>query len=115
MNETLRDDPPEITTTEVRCPVCKARQPWSAACRRCRCDLTLLGAAAAGYFQLCRSCRQSLRGNRTAEALRSAAETYALYPSAESARLLAVCHFLREKWPAAATLLQGGRYSISDC
>ncbi len=29
----------------LRCPVCRARQPWQPTCRRCRADLRLLVAA----------------------------------------------------------------------
>ena len=109
MNEPLRDDEREITPAEVRCPVCQARQPWSAVCRRCKCDLTLLREAAEAYFHLCRNCRESLRGNWPEEALEKARQAYAIYPAEESARLLAVCHFLMENWPAAAAIMHENR------
>ena len=35
----------ETPDHQLRCPACRAQQPWQAQCRRCRADLQLLVAA----------------------------------------------------------------------
>ena len=91
---------------DVRCPTCGARQEWSDACRRCKCELILLrrvtGAVQAGR----RQCLRLLRVGRVGEALRHARRLYALSPDRPAARLLAVCHLLQGNWIAAATMAQ---------
>ncbi|MFH1918620.1 MAG: hypothetical protein ABIP48_01860 [Planctomycetota bacterium] len=90
----------------VRCPTCNARQAWADTCRRCQCDLTLLGSAHAACAGYRRRCLWHLRAGRIAEALRQAHRGHALCPDARSARLLAVCHLLSGNWARAITLAQ---------
>jgi hypothetical protein len=94
---------PASAARQVRCPACGAWQEWSDACRRCRCDLTLLRRAAATIGRSRRRALQALRAGRPAAAVRHARRCYALAPCAEAARLLAVCHLLAGNCPAAAS------------
>jgi hypothetical protein len=93
---------------EVRCPTCGVLQDWSDACRRCKCDLTLLRRVMEAAEASRRRCLCALRGGRTAEALRHARRWYALCPDRSAARLLAVCHLLAGDWPAAAAMARRG-------
>ena len=80
---------------DVRCPTCGAWQDWSDACRRCRCDLTLLRRMAEAIQASRRRCLCALRAGRTSEALHHARRLQALCPDRSAARLLAVCHLLQ--------------------
>lgn len=94
------------TEGDVRCPTCGARQEWSDACRRCKCDLTLLREVAhAVQATRCR-CMRLLRAGRVQEALREARRLYVLSPDHATARLLAVCRLLHGDWAAAITAAQ---------
>ena len=86
----------------VRCPACRAVQAWSDTCRRCKCDLRLLRAAAATRNSALRRCLHALRAGRVDEALRYARRYHALRPDAESARLLAACALQAGDWATAA-------------
>jgi hypothetical protein len=86
---------------EMRCPTCGARQGWSDACRRCKCDLRLLRAAAAAYEYHRGLCLGHLRAGRAARASRSARACLRLRPDAESSRLLALAHLLRGRFSLA--------------
>ena len=97
--------PPDPAT--VRCPTCRAEQPWSDACRRCRCDLRLLLAAAASYHRARRACLLHLRAGRPRAARLAAESCRALAATAESRRLLAVAALLSGDWAAAADLARG--------
>ena len=90
----------------VRCPTCNATQAWSDTCRRCTCDLTLLGSAHEACAGHRRRCLLFLRTGRLSEALRQAHRCYALCPDERSARLLAVCHLLSGNWTRAIALAQ---------
>ena len=94
--------PPEPVT--VRCPTCRAEQPWSDACRRCRCDLRLLRAAAASYHRSRRACLLQLRAGHPRAARLAAGHCRELAASAESRRLLAVAALLSGDWADAADL-----------
>lgn len=91
---------------DVRCPTCGARQAWSDACRRCKCDLSLLRRVTDAVGASRRRCLASLRAGRVQEALRHARRLYALCPDRPTARLLAVCHLLQGNWTAAVTMAQ---------
>ena len=88
---------------DVRCPTCGAWQEWSDACRRCRCDLTLLRCITEAAQTTRQRCLHALRGGRIAEAVRHAHRLRALCPDQSSARLLAVCQLLEGNWLSAAT------------
>jgi hypothetical protein len=94
--------PPNLSSDEVRCPTCDAVQEWSDACRRCRCDLTLLRQLTASASTSRHRCLRALRDGRLADALRHARRFHALSPGPTATRLLAVCHLLRGDWFSAA-------------
>ena len=96
--------PSEPSEAEMRCPVCRAAQAWSATCRRCKCDLGLLHSVFAASRQTQVRSLVNLRAGRFSEALQDARHAYELRPSEETKRLLAVCHLLCEDWPAALSL-----------
>ena len=94
------------TDQRMRCPTCGAKQTWSDACRRCKCDLTFLRSAAEASRGHRRRCLLLLRAGRHGEALRQAQRAYALHPDPRSARLLAVCHLLCGHWISALAIAQ---------
>jgi len=85
----------------VVCPTCGARQEWSDVCRRCKCDLRLLRAAAETYRRSRNGCLAALHGGRLALALERARDCERLMPGPESRRLSAVCALLNGDFPAA--------------
>jgi hypothetical protein len=91
----------EVSGAEMRCPVCRAAQPWSDACRRCKCDLGLLRSAMAALEHHRLQCLSNLRQARWPEALHHARQAHDLCPNEDTTRLLAVCHLLCEDWPSA--------------
>jgi predicted amidophosphoribosyltransferase len=91
---------------QVCCPTCGAVQPWSDACRRCRCELGFLHAAVEAARASRQRALRALRSGRAAEALRHARRLYALSPDPPAARLLAVCHFLLGNWRAAVSMAE---------
>lgn len=90
-----------ISPAGLSCPVCGARQPWSEACRRCKCDLALVRRVAEAGWLCRRRALELLRSGRPGEALRQAEEAYVVRPGADAGRLLAVCRLLCGHWPAA--------------
>jgi hypothetical protein len=88
----------------VRCPTCRALQPWSDTCRRCRADFRLLRACAAAYRQDRRACLEHLRAGSPRAALHAARRCHALRPDAESRRLLALAALQAGDWATAAEL-----------
>ena len=82
----------------VRCPTCRAEQEWSDVCRRCKCDLRLLRAAANVYLHNREQCLHELRAGRPRVALEHARACERLLPGADTPRLLAVCALLCEDW-----------------
>ncbi len=94
------------TDGDVRCPTCGARQEWSDACRRCKCELILLRRVTDAVQANRRRCLGLLQAGRVREALRYARRSYALSPDRPAARLLAVCHLLQGNWTAAFTMAQ---------
>jgi hypothetical protein len=94
------------TQSTVRCPACRAEQEWAATCRRCKCDLGLLLAAAETSRRCRRRCLDALRAGRRREAYRLARHGHWLSPDADSEGLLAVCALLRGDWTNALALAQ---------
>src|ERR1700679_1757253 len=86
---------------DMRCPTCGARQPWSDACRRCKCDLRLLRGAAAAFDGHRRHCLKLLNTGFPRPALRHALRCQHLDPGGESERLVAVCYLLSSQWSEA--------------
>lgn len=91
-----------------RCPTCRAEQPWSDTCRRCKCDLSLLHRAAQACQAQYRLCLQELSAGRTAAALAAARQCYAIKPTPAAARLLAVSALVERDW---ATAVAAGRHA----
>ena len=81
----------ETCEAEVTCPVCRAEQPWTNTCRRCRCDLGMLRQADAFARAIRRRALVALHNRRWTEALDEARAYHAIYAGEESRRLLAVC------------------------
>lgn len=92
---------------EMRCPVCRAVQPWSDACRRCKCDLSLLQSAMAAVEEHRLHCLGELRRAHWPQALHHARLAHELCPDEDTAGLLAVCHLLCEDWPSALAVAGG--------
>ena len=90
--------------TTVRCPTCRVTQEWSDTCRRCKCDLRLLRAAAESSRQIRRRCLEALRAGRRREASHLARHRHWLRPDGESRRLMALCALLRGDWATAVAL-----------
>ncbi len=94
----MDNDPP--SPDSMRCPACRASQEWSAVCRRCKCDLTLLRESADDYWQARRAVVRCLRDGQPLRALRWARSCDAIAPSDESRRLVAVSALLARDWAA---------------
>lgn len=82
----------------MRCPTCRAVQPWSDTCRRCKSDLRLLRELAGEYSALRGHCLLNLRQNRIGAAVELARRCLVLRDDADTRRLLAVCELLNGKW-----------------
>ena len=93
-----------IDPQTVRCPTCRASQPWSDNCRRCKSDLRLLRDFAGGYERTRRECLDHLRLGRLREARDAARRCFELSPDAGSRRLLALVALQSNDWAAAASL-----------
>jgi hypothetical protein len=93
-----------IDPETVRCPTCRAMQPWSDLCRRCKSDLRLLREFAEAYEQSRRACLDHLRHGRHREARAAANRCLELFPDPASRRLLALVALRSGDWPAAAAL-----------
>ena len=94
--------PPDPDT--VRCPTCRASQPWSDSCRRCQSDLRLLRCFASSYHRLRRSSLQSIRSGDPRSARLAARACLDLCPSDDALRLLAVCSLLEGNPDTALSL-----------
>jgi hypothetical protein len=75
----------------MRCPTCRANQPWSDTCRRCKCDLSLVHQMLRHRRTLHRACLNHLRRGNVDNAIQAARQIHQLMASATSRRLLAVC------------------------
>lgn len=85
-------NPPVVVTATFQCPACRAKQVWSAECRRCKADLTLLRRFELEVGRRRYQLLNELRFNRNTSALRHAKRLYQLRPDEDAARLLAVCY-----------------------
>ncbi len=90
-----------MNTATLRCPTCRAEQPWSDACRRCKSDLRLLREVADEYAATRMLCLTHLYRNQPGAALEEARHCFSLWADSDSRRLLAVCELLNRNWPAA--------------
>jgi hypothetical protein len=90
----------------MRCPTCGARQAWADTCRRCKCNLRLLRAAAAAYERHHRRSLQLLNAGAAELALPHARSCHLLNPGTESNRLMALCYFVQENWKDAVESAQ---------
>lgn len=97
-----------LSAETLRCPTCGAVQEWSDTCRRCRCDLSLLRAAAEAAAVCRRRCLAALRRQCPEAALQHARRLYALDAGPSSARLLAVCLLLHDQWDSAIAVANNG-------
>jgi hypothetical protein len=93
-----------IDPETVRCPTCRAMQPWSDACRRCKSDLRLLREFAEAYEQSRRACLDHLHRGRLRQARAAAIRCLELSPDETSRRLLALVALKLGEWPDAAAL-----------
>jgi len=82
---------PHRDARPLRCPVCRARQAWSVACRRCDADLSLLLAVARRARDARAQAIEALREGRAEAALALAQAAHELRPGPGSRRLLAAC------------------------
>ena len=78
-----------IDRNEMRCPVCRADQPWSGTCRRCGADLSLLQAVARDGKRARQQALDALRAGNMALAWRWAQQAHTVHPDEASRRLLA--------------------------
>jgi hypothetical protein len=93
-----------IDPETVRCPTCRASQPWSDTCRRCKSDLRLLREFAEGYKQSRRECLGHLRLGHLQKARDAASRCLELSPDVGSRRLLALVALLSGDWPTAVAV-----------
>lgn len=98
----------------LRCPTCRAQQPWSDSCRRCKSDLRLLREVAEACAALRRECLANLRQNRPQAALDPARRCVELCDNPETRRLLAVCELLNGNWASASSEGRGVRNEMKD-
>ncbi|MBW3598640.1 MAG: hypothetical protein KY475_15380 [Planctomycetes bacterium] len=89
---------------EFLCPACGARQAWSDTCRRCRCNLDLFHRTAAARLETWQRCLRRLTAGDAAAALVAAEQGYALAPTHEAARLLAMCRLVNRDFSGALAL-----------
>ncbi len=86
------------------CPVCGARQAFSATCRRCQADLSLVEDL---YVELAAKrtrCQMLLRQRRLRRATRLATECLDISRDDANRRLLATCYLLQGDFAAALRL-----------
>jgi hypothetical protein len=96
--------PDSIDPANVRCPTCRANQPWSDVCRRCKSDLRLLREFAGAFENARRACLAGLRDGRPREAELAARRCLKISPGAEARRLLALAALQAGDWARAAEL-----------
>jgi hypothetical protein len=91
-------------TETMHCPTCGASQQWSDACRRCKCDLSLVHRMLRYGRHLHRACLVQLRQGNVERARTAAQRYHRLMPTETSRRLLAVCCALSDDMQAAVRL-----------
>jgi len=100
----MAEPPTPIDPSTVRCPTCRATQPWSDTCRRCKSDLRLLREFAGAYEDARRICLIDLLENRPQEAQQAARRCLEIAPGAESRRLLALAALQAGDWATATKI-----------
>ena len=75
----------------MRCPICRATQPWSDTCRRCGGDLSLLVQTRRAAHHARREALVALRAGDTTTALTHAERAHELEPGEATHRLLLAC------------------------
>jgi hypothetical protein len=90
----------------LQCPVCRAAIGNSAACRRCKADLTLLTDIESQRGRLLALTCQAIRESRFGDALSQARQAHALRADADSARILAVSSLLTGDFASAYRLAE---------
>lgn len=95
--------PPNPET--LRCPTCRAEQPWQDTCRRCKSDLGFLREVANAYFLARSTCLSNLRDGRLLEAEEAARRCHELCPSEESQRLRGCVALLKGDYATAASVI----------
>jgi hypothetical protein len=103
--------PPDPDLDTVRCPTCRALQPWSDTCRRCKSDLRLLRAFAEASRLARQTCLRHLRAGQAQLAWLAARKLHDLTPTDESRRLLAVSALFRGDLATATDLARQTRGS----
>lgn len=83
---------PDDGEQRLRCPACRAGQPWQDSCRRCQADLSLLVRALRYRRDQWQACRAALAAGDLPAARRSARQLLLLHPGPAE----------RELWQAIA-------------
>ncbi|MCO6453937.1 MAG: hypothetical protein J5I93_01370 [Pirellulaceae bacterium] len=84
---------PEDNEQRLRCPACRAAQPWQDCCRRCQADLSLLVRALRYRRDQWLACRAAIAVYDLPAARRAARELLLLHPGPAE----------RQLWQAIAT------------
>jgi hypothetical protein len=100
----MKSSPEPIDPQTVRCPTCRASQPWSDICRRCKSDLHLLREFAEEYHRARLECLYQLRAGDPLAAENAARRCLELSPNPEARRLLALAALQAGDWATAASL-----------
>ena len=87
---------------DFTCPVCRAAQPSSDTCRRCRSDLRIVLRARRAAGAARRQALLHLAAGRWQDALRAARELHVIEPGGDSRRLMAVACLLNGEFGKAA-------------
>lgn len=85
----------------MRCPVCKADNPWDTQCRRCKADLSLLFALEEQRHRTLAEARRCLRRGEWQTALEHAQTANRLRSDEDSRQLLAMVYLLGRDFLAA--------------
>lgn len=96
--------PDPIDPETVRCPTCRASQPWSDLCRRCKSNLGLLREFAREYERARLECLDRLRRGDHSAAETAARRCLELSPDPKARRLLALASLQAGDWATAAEL-----------
>ncbi|MEA1952254.1 MAG: hypothetical protein U9N87_12790 [Planctomycetota bacterium] len=92
------------TEVEMLCPTCNARQTWSNACRRCKCDLSLLRKFWRSGEAERQRCLRQLKAGRPDRALRHARRYAIMAGGTEASPLVGACLLLCGNWADACKL-----------
>jgi hypothetical protein len=98
----------------MRCPVCRAENNVEPQCRRCRADLSLLFAVAAGRSRLRQEAARRAAAGAWGEAARLAGQAHGLRHGEDSRRLLAVAHLMQRDFAGAWQIYQESQHLLSE-